>query len=39
MRIESNIEEYIVEFQDLCKLFGIFGSELELVHAENIDDL
>lgn len=38
MKIQSNIEEYVVELQDLCKLFGIFESEKEIEHFETIDD-
>ena len=39
MKIQSNIEEYIVEFQDLCKLFGIFESEIEIEHNENFEEV
>lgn len=38
MKIQSNIEEYIVEFQDLCKLFGIFESDIEIEHTETEED-
>lgn len=38
MKIQSNIEEYIVEFQDLCKLFGIFESDIEIEHNESYDE-
>lgn len=38
MIIQSNKEEYIVEFQDLCKLFGIFDSEVAIQHSETIED-
>lgn len=38
MKITSNIEEYIIEFQDLSKLFGVFDSELEVAHTETIED-
>ena len=38
MKIQSNIEEYIVEFQDLCKLFGIFEKDISIEHAETLED-
>lgn len=38
MKITSNIEEYIIELQDLSKLFGIFDSEIEIEHTETLDD-
>lgn len=38
MKIISNSEEYIVEFQDLCKLFGVFESEMEIEHVETLED-
>lgn len=38
MIIKSNVEEYIIELQDLCKLFGIFDSELEIELTETLED-
>ena len=38
MKIETNVEEYLIEFQDLSKLFGIFESERSLEHFETIEE-
>ena len=34
MVVKTNVEEYLVEFQDLLKLFEFDGSESELIHEE-----
>ena len=39
MKITTNIEEnFVEEFQNLCKLFGIFESDITIEHIENIED-
>ncbi len=38
MTIDTNIQEYLVEFQDLCNLFSIFDSDHTLTHQENLEE-
>ncbi len=38
MKISTNVEEYAIEFQDLCKLFGLNDNEDMLTHEEEIED-
>ena len=38
MILQTNIEEYLIEFQDLAKLFGIFDSQIELYHTEMLEE-
>ena len=38
MKLNTNVEEYLIEFQDLCKLFGVFESDMQISHFENFEE-